>query len=191
VYENTFDDYNEMAIQFGYVTMFAVAFPFASVCALINNIIEMRTDAIKILKGFQRPLPREAINIGNWLQILEILSYIAIITNSSIIVFTSHKLEMFLRSNYSTDELEIVKLKWGIAILIEHVCFLLKFILSLLIPDTPHWVRQAHARQVYERKVHLGGEEEEEDCSTDEEGTLSIVSPASETKALIREIPSL
>merc|ERR1711959_499606 len=42
----TFDDYNKMAIQFGYVSMFVAAFPLAPLCALVNNALEIRTDAM-------------------------------------------------------------------------------------------------------------------------------------------------
>ena len=37
-----------MAIQFGYVTLFAVAFPAAPAAALFNNVIEARTDLVKV-----------------------------------------------------------------------------------------------------------------------------------------------
>ncbi|KAG8126811.1 hypothetical protein E2320_021940, partial [Naja naja] len=46
-YEDTFQDYQEMFIQFGYVVLFSSAFPLAATCALINNIIEIRSDAFK------------------------------------------------------------------------------------------------------------------------------------------------
>ena len=38
-----------MWLQFGFVTMFVTAFPLAPLFALINNIIEIRLDAIKML----------------------------------------------------------------------------------------------------------------------------------------------
>lgn len=41
-YSGTYQDINEMVVQFGYVTLFAVAFPLAPLCALINNLIEIR-----------------------------------------------------------------------------------------------------------------------------------------------------
>lgn len=41
-------DYNEMVIQFGYVTLFAAGFPPASVFAFINNAFEIRADALKV-----------------------------------------------------------------------------------------------------------------------------------------------
>ena len=51
----TFYDYSELAIQFGYVTLFAPAFPLAPIIALFSNIIENRTDAWKILLGCKKP----------------------------------------------------------------------------------------------------------------------------------------
>ena len=49
IYDTTFDDYNEIVIQFGYVILFVSAFPLAPLFALVNNLIEIRTDAFKLL----------------------------------------------------------------------------------------------------------------------------------------------
>lgn len=54
-YEGTFDDYLEMFIQFGYVTLFSSAYPLAGLCALLNNLIEVRSDAFKLCFIHQRP----------------------------------------------------------------------------------------------------------------------------------------
>ncbi|KAJ0388971.1 hypothetical protein ATCC90586_011338 [Pythium insidiosum] len=42
---DTFEDYTEMLIQFGYVTFFSLAFPLAPLLALCNNVFELRMDA--------------------------------------------------------------------------------------------------------------------------------------------------
>lgn len=39
-----------MVLQFGFVTLFAAAFPLGAFFALFNNIIEQRVDAIKIVR---------------------------------------------------------------------------------------------------------------------------------------------
>ncbi|KAG8594948.1 hypothetical protein GDO81_001373 [Engystomops pustulosus] len=65
-YEDTFQDYQEMFVQFGYVVLFSSAFPLAAVCALVNNIIEIRSDAFKLCSGLQRPFGRRVDGIGQW-----------------------------------------------------------------------------------------------------------------------------
>lgn len=88
-YSSTFDDYNELAIQFGYVTMFAAAFPIASFASLLNNIMEIRSDAFKILTGMQRPRYMGAEDIGSWQKVFETLGTLSVLTNVFIVGFTS------------------------------------------------------------------------------------------------------
>lgn len=40
---------------------------------------------------------RSAINIGIWFQILQIMSYLAILTNSALIIFTSSALHVWFK----------------------------------------------------------------------------------------------
>lgn len=64
--QDTFQDYQEMFVQFGYVVLFSSAFPLAAMCALINNIIEIRSDAFKLCTGLQRPFGVRVESIGQW-----------------------------------------------------------------------------------------------------------------------------
>ena len=65
-YEGTFDDYLEMFIQFGYVILFSAAYPLAGLCALLNNIIEIRGDAFKLCLVHKRPFGQRVGSIGTW-----------------------------------------------------------------------------------------------------------------------------
>ena len=65
-FQDTFQDYQEMFVQFGYVVLFSSAFPLAAMCALINNIIEIRSDALKLCTGLQRPFGQRVESIGQW-----------------------------------------------------------------------------------------------------------------------------
>uniref|UniRef100_A0A914EFL6 Anoctamin n=1 Tax=Acrobeloides nanus TaxID=290746 RepID=A0A914EFL6_9BILA len=90
------DEYLEMAMQFGFITLFAAVFPLAPLFALINNIFEMRLDAYKLLVTVQRPMPAQVKDIGIWMTILEIMSFLAVLCNACLIAFTSD----FIPKNY-------------------------------------------------------------------------------------------
>jgi len=55
-------------VQFGYVALFAAALPMASLMALANNLIELRTDAWKMLTQHRRPVAQASDDIGAWHQ---------------------------------------------------------------------------------------------------------------------------
>ncbi|KAI3380611.1 hypothetical protein SNEBB_011199 [Seison nebaliae] len=84
-----FTEYLKLALQFGFVTLFAVAFPLAPLLALMNNIIEIRIDAQKFLRKFRRIKPAMVTDIGIWQSIIEVISRLAVITNATIIAWTS------------------------------------------------------------------------------------------------------
>ncbi|KAL6996390.1 hypothetical protein U1Q18_006518 [Sarracenia purpurea var. burkii] len=69
--DGLFDDFLELALQFGMIMMFACAFPPAFAFAALNNIAEIRTDALKLLVMFKRPIPRAAATIGAWHNIFQ------------------------------------------------------------------------------------------------------------------------
>lgn len=84
-----FPEYLEMVLQYGFITIFVSAFPLAPLFALLNNILEMRLDAKKLLTYYRRPVTQRVKNIGIWYRILDSIGKLAVVTNSFIIAFTS------------------------------------------------------------------------------------------------------
>ncbi|XP_031240524.1 anoctamin-9 isoform X2 [Mastomys coucha] len=84
-----FDEFMEMMIQYGFTTIFVAAFPLAPLLALFSNFVEIRLDAIKMIRLQRRLVPRKAKDIGTWLQVLETIGVLAVIANGMVIAFTS------------------------------------------------------------------------------------------------------
>lgn len=89
VCEGLFDEYLEMVLQFGFITVFVAACPLAPVFALVNNWVEIRLDANKFVAEYRRPVAERAQDIGIWFQIMQLISHIAVIANAFLIAFTS------------------------------------------------------------------------------------------------------
>lgn len=70
-------------LQYGFVTIFVAAFPLAPLFALINNVLEMRLDAKKLLTCYRRPVPQRVSDIGVWYRILDSIGKLSVITNVS------------------------------------------------------------------------------------------------------------
>ncbi|KAK1285278.1 hypothetical protein QJS10_CPB20g00496 [Acorus calamus] len=133
--DGLFDDFLELALQFGMIMMFACAFPLVFCFAALNNIMEIRTDALKLLAMMRRPAPRASATIGAWLNIFQFLIVMAICTNCALLVC------MY-------DEEGLWKIEPGLAaiLIIEHILLLIKFGFSHFVPEEPAWVRANRVR---------------------------------------------
>ncbi|XP_076365201.1 anoctamin-7-like isoform X1 [Tachypleus tridentatus] len=87
--EGLFQEYLEMVLQFGFITIFVAAFPLAPLFALLNNWVEIRLDAQKFVCETRRTVAERAQNIGVWFTILEFVAHLAVISNAFLIAFTS------------------------------------------------------------------------------------------------------
>ncbi|KOS18212.1 Uncharacterized protein ESCO_003221 [Escovopsis weberi] len=83
---NVTDDYREMVMQFGYLSLFSVSWPLTSLCFLINNWVEQRSDALKIAISSRRPIPWRADSIGPWLTAIGFLSWLGSISSAAIVL---------------------------------------------------------------------------------------------------------
>ncbi|KAL2937678.1 hypothetical protein RDABS01_021127 [Bienertia sinuspersici] len=133
--DGLFDDFLELALQFGMIMMFASAFPLTFAFAIVNNVMEIRTDALKLLVMHKRPVPRAAATIGAWLNIFQFLIVMSICTNCALLVCLY-------------DEEGNWKLEPGIAaiLVIEHILLIIKFGFSRFVPEEPAWVRASRVK---------------------------------------------
>ncbi|WOH04025.1 hypothetical protein DCAR_0623430 [Daucus carota subsp. sativus] len=146
--DGVFDDLLEVALQFGMVMMFGCAFPPAFVFAALNNITEIRADALKLLVMLRRPIPRAGATIGAWLNIFQFLIVMSICTNCVLLIC------LFDREG-----------EWNISpglaaiLIMEHVLLMIKFGFSRIVPEEPDWVKArrmsnaSQAQNIYSKQL--------------------------------------
>ncbi|XP_051025711.1 anoctamin-8 [Acomys russatus] len=143
-YEDTFQDYQEMFVQFGYVVLFSSAFPLAALCALVNNLIEIRSDAFKLCTGLQRPFGQRVESIGQWQKVMEAMGVLAILVNCYLIGQCGQLQRLF---PWLSPEAAIVSV-----VVLEHLALLVKYLIHAAIPDIPGWVAEEMAKLEYQRR---------------------------------------
>ncbi|CDW85080.1 anoctamin-like protein [Stylonychia lemnae] len=132
--------YAEIIQQFGYIVLFAQAFPLAPLLSIFTNFLEMKGTMNMMAYYQKRSIAQGASGIGNWRGIL--LSYVAIGVNCAIIYWTSNSLNDILDGR-DYDETE----KFMIIVIIEHAIIVFKLFLSNVIKDKPEWVVQEERTQ--------------------------------------------
>jgi len=140
-YANTIDDMSEMIIQFGYVTLFVMAFPLTPLLAIVNNIFEMKVDAINLVKTSQRPDPNGSYGLGTWNEVLGLFSVLSVGTNVALIT---------LRSTLVTELLSNSDAEAAGWIFFSFLSITLAIIVAIekwVIPDVPEAVTKAVERQ--------------------------------------------
>lgn len=71
-------DYLDACIQFSYVVMFTVVWPLLPLPAFVNNLLEVRGDAFRLLFAHRRPMPRRDTSIGEWVTVLSYANIIGV-----------------------------------------------------------------------------------------------------------------
>lgn len=140
-YLGTFDDYLELFLLFGYVSLFSCVYPLAAVLVVLNNITEVYSDAFKMCRVFKRPFSDPAANIGVWQLAFEAMSVIAVVTNCALIGMSPQ-----VKAYFPESEMQLIL--WTVAI--EHGLLAVKFILTFLIPDVPKPIQIQLAKLEFE-----------------------------------------
>eukprot|EP00795_Rhopilema_esculentum_P008383 gene8383-14358_t len=178
-----FDDYLEMVVQFGYVTLFASAFPLCSVITIGFLFIEARSDMFKLMFLCRKPIVRRANSIGVWFKVLTIMMVLSMATNCFLIGFSSEQLATWVPDMYYLDDtgdqwikpgygralalfvakqlfcnsvsLGVAKYVVGIVFGAEHFLILCVVLAHYLISDVPSHVQTELEKKEYEKKIIL------------------------------------
>jgi len=138
-----FADYAELITILGFAVLFVGAFPLAPLMALVNSYVEIRVDGWRIAQTSRRPWPAGAEDIGTWNDIIELMSYLAVIINGLIITYTG---DFLINRTNAT--------RFTIFIAYCHALFFFKYLIAILIDDTPSDVQVQIDRQIFiEEKV--------------------------------------
>lgn len=116
--------YNGLAITFGYTTLFITALPIASMVALVIEIIQVKSNAWKLLTLYQRATPEGVQDIGIWQSLFVVISSVSVVTNAGCSVFT---LTLFDSYTISSRLFLFMGFQW--------FCFSVQFFLMEAIPD--------------------------------------------------------
>ncbi|KAG7397370.1 hypothetical protein PHYBOEH_000826 [Phytophthora boehmeriae] len=139
-YDGTFDDYLELFVQFGQVTLFAAAYPLASLWSLCNNILEIRSDGFKLCVSFRRSNRTSTQGIGTWYYAFSALGYLSVMTNCAIFGLHSGFLSRLFPKMSFAGTLVVVAI-------MEHAMVGVKVCVEMLVPDTPTTVFEAQRMQ--------------------------------------------
>lgn len=177
VYQD-FDDYLEMVIQFGYVTLFASAFPLAAIVSFLCNVLELLSDAFKLVSLHRRPRPHRVASIGGWGVCLFVLCVASIYTNLFICAISSDQLAAVLPSLFTVPQSKQVphrgwlgggrpnrptsgehEMKAGkgryvvlLCVAAEHAMFLLLLAGEWMLARPPAWVQLVLKRREFEQR---------------------------------------
>ncbi|KAL8800347.1 MAG: hypothetical protein Q9182_005241 [Xanthomendoza sp. 2 TL-2023] len=145
-------DLREMVIQFGYLSLFSVVWPLTPVSFIINNWIELRSDAVKICVEMQRPTPQRADSIGPWLDSLEFLAWLGSITTAALAY-------LFSNDGLGPDGTPATIKGWALLLTIffsEHIYLLVRWGVRLVVSkiDSPGMEKE-RAERFMVRKRYL------------------------------------
>lgn len=140
-----FDDYLEMVMTFGYITLFAAAFPFGSTLTCLFIYLETKSDVFKLETVARRPFVRKCHDIGTWEFALDLLAFMSIFTNIVLACYASDQIDYvlpWLKELRESSATSIVTI-FGI----EHFMITIVLLIRFYLDSDPSWIKTFRARQ--------------------------------------------
>lgn len=166
------DCYMELVAQFGFIVLFSEIFPPAALFSLICNNIQISSQINNF--SYERRFKAEISNgIGEFMNCLEILVKLAIISNMGTLFFTSRTMIKLFIGRRDSEGAVIVdpdygtpffpswnKLEFAIFVLsVEHILIIMQMFIGIIIDDKPDYVIHGEREQKdlldnFKRRVH-------------------------------------
>ena len=171
-----FDDYLEIVIQIGYVTLFAGAFPLAAPLSVVCNVLELYSDTFKLTHVTRRPVVHRITNIGVWSILVKGMVLLSIFTNLYIFCYTSEQLLNYAPWLFTVTKLSPDDARWSgsdhfhevapgagmtvatILTVLEHSMLFVAACLWLLISGVPSSVTDELSRREYDKFQRTHGD---------------------------------
>jgi len=144
--DDVFKEYNFVMIQLGYIVLFAPAFPIASLVSYLSFLVEIRSDAFKLLAVCQRPRYRGAQDIGSWVHVIEGLAVASVVTNVLLIGYTSSMLTRNLPLTLGGVTLVTEETKLLALLALIVAILVVRAVVNCFIPNYPDGVAVERAR---------------------------------------------
>ncbi|KAK9468010.1 calcium-activated chloride channel-domain-containing protein [Lipomyces arxii] len=150
------EDYREMVVQFGYLSLFATVWPLAPAFSFVNNWVELRGDAVKICLDTKRPIPAKADSIGPWLDNLSFLTWLGSLTTASLVA-------MYRTTNGDSNSLVSTRpwVLFATVLLSEHVYLVVRYLVSLMFASFDSDILQKDKKQKYISRRSIMAEQDE------------------------------
>ena len=133
-----FDDFLEMIMTFGYIILFASAFPLGTTITSFFIYLETKSDMFKFERTARRPFSKKCHDIGTWEIALDILTIMSVFTNIVLCCYASDQIDYVLpwlkglKEDSSTNILTIFGM--------EHVMVFIVAFLRIVLDTQPRWL---------------------------------------------------
>lgn len=94
----SFDDYLEVVLNFGYLMFFTSAYPLAGIVIALFLVVEFLSDNYKIHNLYQKPLSMAVKGIGPWIGSMDMICILSVFSNLILFAFASDKIAEFFPS---------------------------------------------------------------------------------------------
>lgn len=136
---NNFSEFAMLTIQFAYVALFSLSFPLAPAIVMVKNLIDIRVGAWKLCRLSQRPVATKASGIGIWVKMLEVVSFLSILSNCALLWLTSSNLHYWFPNLTTSGKILLL-------FALEHALLMVKWLIHLCVPPVPASI-QRHLRR--------------------------------------------